>query len=175
MADRSAVLKKSFPVIWYNLGWFGAIYAGKWGISAWSLVFPAILLIFLLSTKALSVALILRLLVLALAGMAFDTLMSTLGFVVYIPSDSMVLPLWMISIWLLFVMIFPILEGLFRGRMILAAVLGGIFGPLSYLSGKPLEVIEFSGTAAVICYVVFWTIYFPGALYVVGKVRTPGT
>jgi len=161
--------KQYFPFIWYYIGWFGCVYLGKYGFSKWSFFFPLFLIILLLVWRKLSLGVMGLLILMAVLGMTFDAIMAAKGWVVFVDLDYIVLPYWLISIWLLFLFVIPIMVPIFYSRLWLAAVLGAFFGPLSYASGRAMGVLSFQGAIAVCLYAGFWGLYFPLSIYIVGK------
>lgn len=161
--------KQYFPFIWYYIGWFGCVYLGKYGFSKWSFFFPLFLVTLLLLWRKLSLRLTGVLILVAALGIAFDAVMAAKGWIVFADPDYVVLPYWMIAIWLLFLFIIPIMVPIFYARWWLAAILGAIFGPLSYASGNAMGVLSFQGPISAYLYAGFWSLYFPLSIYVVGK------
>lgn len=77
----------------------------------------------------------------ALAGWTVENLMQATGVVRFIGSE--IAPVWLLFMWLAFA---ATLRHSFRGilsRPILAAPLGAVFGPVSYLAGIPFGLLEF--------------------------------
>lgn len=163
-------IKQYFPVIWYYIGWFGCVYLGKYGFSAWSFLFPLLLVVLLLAWRQLSLRATALLTIMAVFGMAFDALMAANGSIVFTDSDYIVLPYWLISIWILFLFIVPVMVPIFYSRLFLAAILGAIFGPLSYASGSAMKVLSFQGPSFVYWYAGFWALYFPLSIYTASKI-----
>ncbi len=160
-----AGIQKVFPFLWYYVGWFGCIASVGYGLEAWSLLFPLVLLLFLFMRLQMNFSLLLKLGGLALVGMIFDGAMAHFGGVQFQSSDSLILPFWMISIWLLFVLILPGVKDVFAERLWLASVLGFVFGPLSYFSGVSLQVLQFSTAWILVVYGIFWSLFFPLSIY----------
>lgn len=136
-----------------------------YGLEAWSLLFPAILLIFLIVQQKMKTSLFLKLIFLGFVGMGFDGLMAHFGGVHFQSAGAWSLPFWMISIWLLFVLLLPWIQSFFDKRLLLASGLGFIFGPLSYYSGVSLEVLRLSTPTVLVVYGIFWSLYFPLSIY----------
>lgn len=162
-------VKHYFPIIWYYVGWFGSVYSGKYGLSKWSLFFPVFLVSILIAWKKLSFKLTAFLAFMATLGVCFDAVMAANGAILFSDADYSILPLWLISIWFLFVFVIPIMVPLFYSRLWLAAVLGLILGPLSYASGSAMGVLSFADDKAASLYAAFWGLYFPLSVYAVGK------
>lgn len=94
--------------------------------------------------------------VLVLAGVIAFPDYARLGF----PST-----IWMVCLWLMFAMTLRHSLGWLRGRYTLAAVLGGVFGPLAYWAGSRLGAIELAETGLAIASVAAaWALSMVGLL-----------
>lgn len=102
----------------------------------------------------------------AAVGVAVDTLFSLTGAIVF-STGSLLPPIWLVCIWLFFAMSLNHVFIWLHDRLVLAAVLAAIFGPVSYLSGSKIvgasfaEPLWFSlGSIAVV-----WFFLFPLGLF----------
>ena len=136
-----------------------------YGLEAWSLFFPGVLLGYLILRQQINWPLLLKLVFLGLVGMSFDGGMAHFGGVHFKSAGAWSLPFWMISIWLLFVLLLPGIQSFFDKRLLLASGLGFVFGPLSYYSGVSLEVLKLSTPLVLVVYGIFWSLYFPLGIY----------
>jgi hypothetical protein len=78
-------------------------------------------------------------------GLCFDSLLVSLGWVTY-PSgliSSSFAPYWIVTMWVLFATTLNSSMAWLKGRHVLAAVLGAVAGPMSYIGGAKLGGIEF--------------------------------
>lgn len=161
--------QKVFLVIWFYVGWFGCVFFGKWQLAEWSLIFPSVALLLLITSKAATKKQVMVLLLSAVVGLVFDALALRFGLISFPNPAITFVPLWLISMWLLFTTMVPVSHGLFKSNLLLAALLGAVFGPLSYYSGEAFEVFSFSNTKAIVIYAIFWGIYFPAIHYIYRK------
>lgn len=141
------------------------MFAANEAHSMIALLFPLILILFLLCRRLLSTRIFLLSVVLSLLGILFDSQLIRLGFVEVVAGTSFYVPIWLISIWFLFSFSMTQLGSWWRIPLWLGSVLGLIFGPLSYKSGELLNVLFFNGTAGLIIYAIFWAVMFPAVLY----------
>lgn len=148
--------------LWFYIAWFGCVYCGLNDLSAVTLTFPIVSFFLLHRIEPLKTQKTARLLLLAALGVGFDFIAMKLSLITFLQNNG-VFPLWLVSMWLLFVAILPLTEFLIY-RPILAAVLGAIFGPLSYISGKMLGVLLIKDSTALIAYALFWALFFPLSL-----------
>jgi hypothetical protein len=159
-----------YLTVWTYLGWFGCVYLGKmnWGLA--SFIFPMVSWILLRLSFNLNRLMMLRLLVLFLIGLSFDSGAVFFNLVQINPPATIGwLPSWMISLWLLFIASLPLLQSLFQKKYFLAALFGAIFGPLSYRAGTQFESLNMNGTQALLIYALFWAIYTPLAMGLIGR------
>lgn len=162
-------VKRFFPIVWYYVGWFGCIYLGKFELSPWSFVFPLFLTGLLFYWKKIEVKLLGLLLAMAFLGVIFDSFMAIKGYVVFAQPESFFIPQWLLAIWWLFILLIPVMVSVFFQRLWLAALLGAIFGPLSYASGAAMQVLYLQGSEATGFYAAFWGLYFPVVIFVAGR------
>lgn len=160
------------------MGWFGCVYFGTqdWGVA--SLIFPLIAWVLLKLAFELNRTSLFRLFVLLVVGLTFDSIAMYSGLIEilqptldgFLPINDVLpingfLPMWLISLWLLFIASLPLLHSLFRKKYFLAAILGAIFGPLSYRGGTQFGILTMNGSTAIIIYAIFWAVYIPLAVF----------
>lgn len=153
--------QKIILFLWFYLGWFGCVFFAKWNIEIYSLVFPLIPFIFFLKFKWYDYKRLVLMLVSSIFGMLFDWGMYFFGFIKFSDQNPIFIPTWLVSMWFLFALILPLSHEVFKNRLVLAALLGAIFGPLSYYSGEAFQVLFVSGSIGFLIYTIFWGIYFP--------------
>lgn len=102
-----------------------------------------------------------------LVGVTVDSAMISAGLLSYssgtlIPGLS---PLWILGMWMLFATTFNVSFGWLQSRIPLAALLGAVFGPLSYYSGSKIGAVTLSEpVGAMVALAVTWGIMLPGLL-----------
>jgi hypothetical protein len=145
------------------ISWFACVYLGKFNLDHYSVLIP-ILMSFIIhrfvakmNFKFFAIAT-----TLTLIGIIFDCLSIRLGWI-QIPttSSSTLIPIWLISLWLLFTVSLPIYLSFLKDKILLSVILGCIIGPLSYRGGEALNVLFFRDSVALIYYSVFWGFFFP--------------
>lgn len=165
-----AIRPKILLSLWIYLGWFGCVYFGKIGWNLGSLIFPLVAWILLKYSFPLNRQTLGKLSVFFLIGILFDSLAVHFNLIrMTAPVDVGWLPLWMISLWLLFISSLPLLQSVFHNKLILAALLGAILGPLSYRAGAQFDTLFLNGTVAYLVYTAFWAIYIPSAVVGLGR------
>ena len=107
------------------------------------------------------------------AGLAVETLLTTAGLVRYAAQwpDAHIAPPWIVALWLAFGSTMPTTAKLLGRRPIIeAAMLGALFGPLSYAAGVQLGALHLAhpqwiGYAAL---GFAWSVMFPGLIAIAG-------
>lgn len=104
--------------------------------------------------------------VVAAIGLVLDGWLKGTGLVAY-AADTVslrwVAPMWIVALWVLFATTLNQSMIWLRGRSVIAALLGAIFGPLSYLSGARLGAASFPNgkTAALVALAAAWAAVIP--------------
>ena len=97
-------------------------------------------------------------------GLTAETVVVATGHVAY-PSGQPVAwlpPYWLVALWGEFAIALNVTLRWLRGRPLLAAVLGAILGPLSFIGGARLGAARFvDATAALATLAVLWAIIMP--------------
>lgn len=97
-------------------------------------------------------------------GLYFDSLLVSLGWVTY-PSgliSASFAPYWIVTMWVLFATTLNSSMAWLKGRHVLAAVLGAIAGPMSYVAGAKLGGIEFvEPGGALVFLAIVWAVAMP--------------
>ena len=112
----------------------------------------------------------LRLLVVAaLAGLAFETLLMQAGWVSFAEGVVVegVAPVWMVALWLAFATTLNVSLRWLQDHLALAALLGAVGGPLSYWAGARLgALVLLDPSAALIAIGAGWALLTPALLVV---------
>ena len=154
-----------FIAVWFYLGWFGCVFFASEEHSILTLLFPLILITFLFFRRLLSIRLFVLSTLFSIVGIAFDSQLIRFDFVQVVGETSMFIPIWLVSIWLLFSFSMTQLGSWWRIPIWLGSILGFIFGPFSYKSGELLQVLFFNGDTGLFVYAIFWALMFPSVLY----------
>lgn len=98
-------------------------------------------------------------------GTAWDVVPAALGIIDYRGGGTLTgLPWWMPGLWLGFATTLNVSLRWLRGRLILAAVLGAIGGPLSFAAAARLGAVSFDDTAiALVIQGAGWAVLLPVA------------
>ena len=97
-------------------------------------------------------------------GLMFDSILVTAGWVTY-PSglfSELLAPYWIVTMWMLFGTTLNLSMGWLKGRPLLAALLGAIGGPSSYIAGQKLGGIVFLDfVPAIVALAIGWAVFMP--------------
>jgi len=148
----------------FQLGWFACVLGAAGGLPwAGPLVVLGVVGLHLLRVRRPGCELKLVLAAAAL-GIVVDSLLLASGWLQY-PSGLWLpglAPYWIVAMWALFATTLNLSLGWLRGRPVLAAVLGAVGGPLSYLAGEKLGGIGLiQPTFALAALAVAWAIAMP--------------
>ncbi len=151
----------------FQVGWFSSVLGGAKQLPwAGPLAVLAIVALHLYRSDKPQVELKL-ILACGLIGTVFDSLLVAANWVGY-PSgmfSSVMAPYWIIAMWMLFATTLNVSMGWMKGRPLLAAVMGLIAGPLTYVAGHKLGGIEFATqTAALVALGVGWAVIMPALM-----------
>ncbi len=100
----------------------------------------------------------------SLIGLVWDSALIAIGLFTY-PSGVLVpglAPYWMIALWAVFATSLNLSMGFLKGRLWLAALVGGIGGPVSYLAGGRLGGLEMSDPVLALgAQAIGWAVLLP--------------
>ena len=100
----------------------------------------------------------------AVIGTVFDSLLLATGWISYPNGEWLpgLAPYWIIAMWFLFASTLNVSLSWMKGRMYLAALMGALGGPLSYIAGKNLNAIRLEQpTEALILVTLSWAVMMP--------------
>jgi hypothetical protein len=100
----------------------------------------------------------------AALGTVFDSLLLATGWVSYPNGEWLpfLAPYWIVAMWLLFAATLNLSMSWLKGRVWLAALMGAVGGPLSYIAGQKLGAIQLvNNEAALISLAVAWALMMP--------------
>lgn len=161
----------------YQLGWFacvlGAVNGAPW---LGPLCLVPVVGLFLRMRPDPGPALAL-LGVVGMLGLAWDSLLVSLGWLAY-PSGTWIeglAPYWMLALWVMFATTLDLSFGWLRGRALLAAALGAVFGPMAYLAGQRVGAVEFLAPMhASLALAAGWAVFMPGLVWLSAQLEMAG-
>ncbi len=103
-------------------------------------------------------------------GILIDSMISKLNFIAFTKplENSILLPAWLIALWLVFALMLPYSLYWLRKNLAIAAIAGAIGGCFSYVLGHKLGALNLSEPLwlSSMVYFVFWGSFFPLALLI---------
>ncbi len=134
--------KKILTTLIFQLGWWanigGARYDYLFASSLLSLFLICVYLFFVAQNFKHESIIILSV---GSYGFILDSILNFFNIFNFIPNQNFI-PIWLISIWLLFGMTSELYEYL-DGKKLLSFILGAFFGPISYAAGLKLNLLTF--------------------------------
>jgi hypothetical protein len=97
-------------------------------------------------------------------GLCWDSALAASGLIAYAPGPITppLAPLWILALWLLFASTFNLSMRWLQSRMLLAAALGAVAAPLSYLAGERLGALRLlRPEGALLAQAVGWALMMP--------------
>jgi len=148
----------------FQLGWFACVLGAANGLPWFGpLVVVAVVLFHLASSRRPGREL--RLVVAAmLLGLVVDSLLLATGWLRYPTGQWLpgVAPYWIVAMWGLFATTLNVSMAWLRGRPVLAVLMGGTGGPLSYVAGEKLGAIELApALPALTALAIAWALAMP--------------
>ena len=150
--------------VFFEAAWFACILGVAHGVPAWGTAAIVIAIAWHVGISARPSAELALVAASCAIGLAAETLVVALGHVAY-PNGQAVAwlpPYWLVALWAEFAIALNVTLRWLRGRPLLAAVLGAVFGPLSFVGGVRLGAARFvDETAALATLAVLWAIIMP--------------
>lgn len=99
----------------------------------------------------------------ALLGLLIDNAMSAVGVFTFAQPSAGLISIWLVCIWVLFAATLKHSMGWLQGRWLLAAALGAVFAPMSYLAGSKLAPVTLATplSFSLIVLSLCWAVLFP--------------
>ncbi|MEL7185197.1 MAG: DUF2878 domain-containing protein [Pseudomonadota bacterium] len=148
----------------FQLGWFSAVIGAAKGMPWVGPLVIAVALLLHLRRAERPVEELGLALAAAVLGTWFDSALVAMGWVGYSSGQlhAMIAPYWIVAMWVLFATTLNLSLRWLRGRAWLAAIVGAISGPLTYVAGSRLGAMEFlNAEAALIALAIGWAVMLP--------------
>lgn len=153
----------------FYLGWFACVMgAGRGQLWLGPSAVTALVLLHLYMTPR-PVQEIRLILLTGVFGFAIDTLQASAGLYAFTGTSPApwLCPLWMVALWMIFATTLNASMGWLAQRYRLAAVLGALCGPVSYVAGARLGAIELPAHAglSLVGIAVVWACVMPSLMW----------
>lgn len=152
-----------FNAACFQIGWFACVLGGDLlAIGVTAIILLAHSQLIMQAKKEWGL-----LLLTALLGIALDTMWVATGVLEFDPSTIFV-PLWLVCLWIVFSTTLSHSMAWLQQRLLLAALLGAVAGPASYLAGAGLANVTIVEPAvqSIALIALAWSILFPLLLFV---------
>ena len=135
----------------FYLGWFACVLCAGRGQLWLGPAMVGVLLLVHLSVAANRAQEARLILAIGLLGFSIDTLQASAGLYAFTHTSIVpwLCPLWMVALWMIFATTLNSSMAWLAGRYRVAAALGALCGPVSYVAGARLGAIELSSNALV--------------------------
>lgn len=159
-------------IIAFKIGWASTIFGAAGGMPWLGPVVVFVAILIHLHRAAYPAEEVRLLLLAGLIGGCWDSIMVAAGWLSYANGQILpgTAPVWIVGMWVLFATTLNLSFRWLRSKLALAALLGAIFGPLSYYIGATLgavELVQFS--TAMIALAVAWAILMPSLIIVAAR------
>ncbi len=164
---KTAVNLIGFQIIW----WLMILYHDRYIAIALILLIGHLLSIRDQRCEAMT------LLGIGLIGTITDSILTAFGLFIF-PADNALtilpVPLWLIVLWFGFAATLRHSMKYLSGKRWLAAVFGGIGGPLSYMAGERFDAVAFGFSTPVVLIVlcIIWALLLPLAFMLISSIET---
>jgi hypothetical protein len=151
----------------FEIAWFSSVFGGAQHMPWLGPVTVLIVLAFHLHAARKPFEEVLLVLICALIGAGFDSILVATGWVTYKAGlfSNYFAPYWIIAMWMLFATTLNVSMRWLRGRPKLAAIFGFFGGPASYIAGQKLGGIVLNNElAALLALAVGWSIIMPNLM-----------
>ena len=153
-----------FNIVLFQIGWFACVLSGA-GQRPWIGALIALVIVAIHLSRAPAAEAEFKLIMIALMiGAVWDSMLVWLNWLHYssgilIPHTA---PYWIVLMWGLFATLLNVSLRWLRGRWLIAALAGGIGGPLAYYGGFKLGALEFGNqNAALSALAIGWAVITP--------------
>ena len=152
-------------IVAFKIGWLACVIGGA-SEFAWLGALIALAIVALHISLATYSATEFRFIALAgLIGLAWDSLLASTGWLTYQSGMLFagVAPYWIAAMWLLFATTLNVSLSWLKGRLVVAALMGAVSGPLAFYAGSKLGAVTFVDfSSAMIALAIGWAVILPG-------------
>jgi len=156
----------------FQAGWFSCVLSASIGMPWLGLLVVCLIVTFHIRSAEQPRHELQLLLLSVVLGLVFDSFLVVSGWVVY-PSGMLfsgIAPYWILALWALFSTTLNLSMSWLKRSLLLASVMGAVFGPLSYLAGQRLGAIEFvEFLPGMILLAIIWALVMPILIFAASR------
>jgi hypothetical protein len=157
-------MKLLINLVLYQVCWLACILGGANGMPLLGIAVVGLAAVYHLYSAPAPRPEFMLLVIAGVIGSAWDSMLVAAGWLVY-PSGTLLAgtaPYWITALWVAFATTFNVSLRWFRPRLLLAAALGAVGGPLAFLAGERLGGVVFADHAAAITALALgWALLMP--------------
>ncbi len=160
-------MKKLINAVWFQIGWWACILSARQGLEVAAFVFcGALVCLHLFYTDNTRQEIKLAILVL-LVGIVIDTAFQFFSVVSFYGwSLGPLSPFWLWVLWVMFALTLRSSLAFLHNRFALSALLGLLFGPLTYISGAKLGAASLDASHIHIAMIALtWMVVLPATVF----------
>ena len=156
----------------FQLGWFSCVLSAAKGLPWLGLIVVCLVVALHIGSSEKPRNEWQLLMLAVFTGLVFDSLLVSGGLVRY-PSWMLftgMAPYWILAMWALFSTTLNLSMGWLKSSLALAAVMGAVFGPLSYLAGARLgAIVLIDSFSSMILLAIIWALVMPILIYAASR------
>ena len=157
---------KIITFLLFQLGWFACVLGAANSLASVGIMISLIVVWFHLRTTQHKFEETALIGIVTIIGFSWDSALVQLGYFQYSnTASSTFAPLWIVAMWTMFASTINTLFSWLKNRLLIAFLLGAVFGPIAYWSASQLgavNILDFPN--ALLLQSIGWGILMPGML-----------
>jgi len=151
----------------FQIGWFACVLGAAQNYEILGILISGAIVIFTISLSNYKIETSLFILIVAFTGFFWDSLLVQLNIFSYTDNGLQdFAPVWIAALWASFSTTINSSMAWLNQRYFLAAILGGVFGPIAYISASKLGALNIvSFLEAVLYQAIAWAIFLPAMFW----------
>ena len=162
----------------FKIGWLSCVYGAASGMAVEGCLLALLIVAFSVKRASHVQSELITVALITLVGLLWETLMASQQLMIYAGqtgsqlSGPVLAPYWLVVMWALFATTINQSMGWLKDRLIVAAVMGALFGPLAFVAGEKLGAVVFvNESAAMTMLAVGWAILMPAVCVIARMVE----
>lgn len=152
----------------FKIGWLSCVYGAASGFALEGCLVALVIVAISLKQAENRHAEVLTLGLITLVGLVWESFVSSQQLMIYATQSEsqhgglVLAPIWLVVMWALFATTINQSMGWLKDKLIVAAILGAIFGPMAFIAGEKLGAVTFvNESAAMALLALGWAILMP--------------
>lgn len=163
----------------FKIGWLSCVYGAASGLALEGCLLALLIVAVSVRQASNRHSELLTIGLITLIGLIWETFVASQHLMVYATQSNpqfenwVMAPYWLIVMWALFATTINQSMAWLKDKLIIAAVMGAIFGPMAFVAGEKLGAVEFANEpAAMVLLAVGWGILMPLICVIAKKIET---